>query len=52
MYVCFVCVRVRASVSVSAVWQVLHCAWHPSEPCVAVGACNTVYVYYNDEGKL
>lgn len=29
--------------------KVLHCAWHPTEPCVAVGACNTVYVYYNDE---
>ena len=29
--------------------KVLHCAWHPTDPCVAVGACNTVYVYYNDE---
>jgi hypothetical protein len=23
-----------------------------TEPCVAVGACNTVYVYHNDESKL
>lgn len=29
--------------------KVLHCAWHPTEPCVAVGACNTVYVYHNDD---
>ena len=32
--------------------KVLHCAWHPTEPCVAVGACNTVYIYHNDEAKL
>jgi len=29
--------------------KVLHCAWHPSDPCVAVGALNTVYVYHNAE---
>ena len=32
-------------------WQVLHCAWHPTEPVVAVGALNTVFVYGHADGK-
>jgi len=31
--------------------KVLHCAWHPSEPCVAVGALNTVFLYAHADGK-
>eukprot|EP00285_Hemiselmis_virescens_P001614 CAMPEP_0173415650 /NCGR_PEP_ID=MMETSP1356-20130122/84977_1 /TAXON_ID=77927 ORGANISM="Hemiselmis virescens, Strain PCC157" /NCGR_SAMPLE_ID=MMETSP1356 /ASSEMBLY_ACC=CAM_ASM_000847 /LENGTH=463 /DNA_ID=CAMNT_0014377915 /DNA_START=40 /DNA_END=1431 /DNA_ORIENTATION=- len=31
--------------------KIMHCSWHPTQPAVAVGALNTVFVYAADGGS-